>query len=90
MLRASSVRYAVALPLILLFVGGHAHAEPPKNGQSAPRGDYSYQFVDDPLMAGVFGANDARITVAGHPIRMTLIKPRTAFVVEMLKTVENL
>jgi hypothetical protein len=54
-----------------------------------PRG-YSYQFSDDPLAAGGFDAHDARILVASHVIRTTLIRPRTAFVVEMLKSVENL
>jgi hypothetical protein len=51
---------------------------------------YTYEFSDDPLAAGGFGANDARIIVAGHAIRVTLIRPRTTFVAEMLKTVENL
>ena len=51
---------------------------------------YMYQFTDDPLAAGGFDAHDARIVVQGHGIRATLIRPRTAFVVEMLKSVENL
>ena len=59
-------------------------------GRPADAQGYTYTFTDDPLAAGGFGANDARIVVAGRPIRTTLIRPRTSFVAEMLKTVENL
>jgi hypothetical protein len=50
----------------------------------------TYQFTDEPLDAGGFGPNDARITFSAHPIRCTLIRPRTAFVMEMFKSVEAL
>ncbi len=51
---------------------------------------YGYEFSDDPLSAGGFGPNDATIRVRPGPIRTTLIRPRTSFVPEMLKSVENL
>ena len=51
---------------------------------------YGYEFADDPLSAGGFGPNDATIRVRPDPIRRTLIRPRTSFVPEMLKSVENL
>ena len=51
---------------------------------------YGYEFSDDPLAAGGFGPNDATIRVRPGPVRMTLIRPRTSFVPEMLKSVENL
>jgi len=51
---------------------------------------YGYEFSDDPLSAGGFGPNDATIRVRSGPVRTTLIRPRTQFVVEMLKSVENL
>jgi hypothetical protein len=51
---------------------------------------YGYQFSDDPLAAGGFGPRDATIRVRPGPVRQTLIKPRTSFVPEMLKSVENL
>lgn len=56
------------------------------------RGDegYGYEFSDDPLAAGGFGPNDATIRVRPGPVRTTLIRPRTSFVPEMLKSVENL
>ena len=52
--------------------------------------DYGYEFSDDPLSAGGFGPNDATIRVRPGPVRTTLIRPRTSFVPEMLKSVENL
>lgn len=53
-------------------------------------GGYGYEFSDDPLNAGGFGPNDATIRVRPGPVRTTLIRPRTSFVPEMLKSVENL
>ena len=49
-----------------------------------------YSFDDDPLNAGGFGPNDATIRVRARAARTTLIRPRTSFVPEMLKSVENL
>lgn len=51
---------------------------------------YGYEFEDDPLNAGGFGPNDATIRVRPRAARTTLIRPRTSFVPEMLKSVENL
>jgi hypothetical protein len=51
---------------------------------------YGYEFSDDPLSAGGFGPNDATIRVRPGPVRTMLIRPRTSFVPEMLKSVENL
>ncbi len=51
---------------------------------------YGYTFNDDPLSAGGFGPNDATIRVRPNAVRNTLIRPRTTFVPEMLKSVENL
>jgi hypothetical protein len=53
-------------------------------------GDYGYKFEDDPLSAGGFGPADATIRVRPGPVRTTLIRPRTSFVPEMLKSVENI
>ena len=51
---------------------------------------YGYSFDDDPLNAGGFGPNDATIRVRPRAARTTLIRPRTSFVPEMLKSVESL
>jgi len=53
-------------------------------------GGYGYEFSDDPLNAGGFGPNDATIRVRPTAARTTLIRPRTSFVPEMLKSVENI
>ena len=60
------------------------------NGASGGSGDYGYKFEDDPLAAGGFGPSDATIRVRPGPVRTTLIRPRTSFVPEMLKSVENI
>jgi hypothetical protein len=60
------------------------------NGASGGNGDYGYKFEDDPLAAGGFGPSDATIRVRPGPVRTTLIRPRTSFVPEMLKSVENI
>ena len=62
-------------------------APPDKAGKDQ---GYGYEFSDDPLNAGGFGPNDATIRVRPGPVRTTLIRPRTSFVPEMLKSVENL
>ena len=65
--------------------GGRAAA-----GGGGADGDYGYEFEDDPLSAGGFGPTDATIRVRPGPVRTTLIRPRTSFVPEMLKSVENI
>jgi hypothetical protein len=67
--------------------GGAAAAKPTGGGKDE---GYGYEFSDDPLAAGGFGPNDATIRVRPGPVRTTLIRPRTSFVPEMLKSVENL
>jgi len=91
---------AVLVGAALLLVGSAASAQgtKPAAGGGAPAaagggGDkdgYGYEFSDDPLSAGGFGPNDATIRVRPGPVRTTLIRPRTSFVPEMLKSVENL
>jgi hypothetical protein len=51
---------------------------------------YGYDFADDPLNAGGFAATDATIRVRPPVARITLIRPRTSFVPEMLKSVEHM
>jgi hypothetical protein len=51
---------------------------------------YGFVFRDDPLQASGLGGVAPRIPIVVHASRETLIRPRTAFVVEMLKSVENL
>jgi len=82
----------------LLFSSASAFAQQPGGGGAQPKASggggkdegYGYEFSDDPLAAGGFGPNDATIRVRPGPVRTTLIRPRTSFVPEMLKSVENL
>jgi hypothetical protein len=73
----------------VLLVTSFALAQPGKGAGKKDEG-YGYEFTDDPLNAGGFGPNDATIRVRPGPVRTTLIRPRTSFVPEMLKSVENL
>jgi len=77
----------------ILLVASNAYAAVARTVEGAPSGKeegYGYEFGDDPLSAGGFGPNDATIKVRPGPVRRTLIRPRTSFVPEMLKSVENL
>jgi hypothetical protein len=69
---------------------GGGGAAPKASGGGGKDEGYGYEFSDDPLAAGGFGPNDATIRVRPGPVRTTLIRPRTSFVPEMLKSVENL
>jgi len=67
-----------------------AQSEATPGAPGGGNGDYGYKFEDDPLSAGGFGPADATIRVRPGPVRTTLIRPRTSFVPEMLKSVENI
>jgi hypothetical protein len=62
-----------------------AAADPTKKDDS-----YGYQFNDDVLNADTKIANDVRILVRPRGVRERLLRPRTHFVTEMLKSVENM
>jgi hypothetical protein len=81
----------IAGTLLTLSASSRAQdATPPAAGTPGSSGDYGYKFEDDPLSAGGFGPSDATIRVRPGPVRTTLIRPRTSFVPEMLKSVENI
>jgi uncharacterized membrane protein len=82
----------VAAALALFASSAMAQGAQPTGagGGNEKSGDYGYKFEDDPLSAGGFGPNDATIRVRPGPVRTTLIRPRTSFVPEMLKSVENI
>jgi hypothetical protein len=91
---------ALALSVCTFAMVPMAHAQAPKPGAASVKttdtsgaGDqkgYGYTFDDDPLNAGGFGPGDATIRVRPRAARTTLIRPRTSFVPEMLRSVENL
>jgi hypothetical protein len=84
---AAGATLLIAAPAFAQAPGGGAAAATAGGGE----GDgYGYEFEDDPLNAGGFGPNDATIKVRPRAARTTLIRPRTSFVTEMLKSVENI
>jgi hypothetical protein len=81
---------AGSVVLALSFMAVAASAQEKEVAESKTDDGYGYSFDDDPLNAGGFGPNDATIRVRARAARTTLIRPRTSFVPEMLKSVENL
>jgi hypothetical protein len=84
--------YRVLFVLALASTSATAFADPPKDPpRPAPSAaGYSYTFTDDALLAGATGVLGVPIKSRPPGIRATLIRPRTAFIVELLKSVENL
>ncbi len=82
--------------LAVLLLASSAWAQDAPVAKESPGGDkaggegYGYEFSDDPLAAGGFGPNGATIKVRPKAARTTLIRPRTHFIPEMLKSVENI
>ncbi|HEX2732712.1 MAG TPA: hypothetical protein VHM70_13970 [Polyangiaceae bacterium] len=87
-LRSMAAVCLVALAGLTISKVASAQGAPPAGGGDGE--GYGYEFEDDPLNAGGFGPNDATIRVRPKAARTTLIRPRTTFVPEMLKSVENL
>ena len=84
---------AIGLAAWLLASGAFAQGvkeTPAAAGDAGSAEGYGYEFDDDPLAAGGFGPNDATIKVRPKAARTTLIRPRTHFIPEMLKSVENI
>jgi hypothetical protein len=97
MVRSVRSYWGVLAGLSVVLISGVVSAQaapaagaPPAAGGAGKDSGYGYEFSDDPLNAGGFGPNDATIRVRPGPVRTTLIRPRTSFVPEMLKSVENL
>ena len=89
----AKVAVSVVAAGLTLLLAAPAFAQDAKEAPAAAgdKGDgYGYEFEDDPLNAGGFGPNDATIKVRPRAARTTLIRPRTSFVTEMLKSVENI
>ena len=73
--------------ITIMCIGLPAHAQTITHEDKE---GYGYEFDDDPLNAGGFGANDMTIKVRPKAARVTLIRPRTSFIYEMLKSIEDL
>lgn len=88
MVKLKKIGCSFAVSFLVLATTSIAFAEEVK--ESGGDDGYGYEFEDDPLAAGGFGPNDSRIRVRRGAQRSTLIKPRTQFISELLKSVENL
>lgn len=90
MKRSSKLRMVAGLVgFSVIVLAPTAFAQDVKESGGGDDG-YGYEFTDDPLSAGGFGPNDSTIRVRAKAQRTTLIRPRTSFVPEMLKSVEDL
>lgn len=74
----------------LLAPTAYAEDAPGVKSMSLSSTGYSVAFDDDPLQAGGIGGVTTRIAIVERASRSTLIRPRTAFVIELLKSVEKL
>ena len=82
---------AAVTVLFVLGFAGVASAEETDDYKTQDEKDgYSVTFKDDGLLGGGLDGGGPMIKVRGRPVRVTLIRPRTSFVQEMLKSVENL
>jgi hypothetical protein len=99
MKRTNKLLVVASLAAVVLSLSAKSYAQDAAGGAAGGgaaaggaggNGDYGYKFEDDPLAAGGFGPSDATIRVRPGPVRTTLIRPRTSFVPEMLKSVENI
>ena len=85
-----------SLAAVLLSLSAKSYAQDAAGGGAAaasPRGwqrRLRVQVRRRSARAGGFGPSDATIRVRPGPVRTTLIRPRTSFVPEMLKSVENI
>lgn len=83
--------FAISVGMAAFVVAPSVFAQDAAKSTDDKGGDgYGYEFSDDPLNAGGFGPNDATIKVRPRAARTTLIRPRTTFVMEMMKSVENI
>jgi hypothetical protein len=88
--RSKVVAISIGLTAFAAAPAVFAQDAKPAGGGGEKADGYGYEFSDDPLNAGGFGPNDATIKVRPRAARTTLIRPRTTFVPEMLKSVENI
>ncbi len=75
---------------LIVLCSNLALADGPGYQETQSGQDQSVIFKDDPLAAGGFGPNDVILRVPPTPKRVMLLRPRTQFVPELLKTVESL
>lgn len=83
----------IAVPLSLTGIAPIASAETrhhPVAATHEEQNGYGYEFTDDKLLGGGNSTYGSTIRVPGRFPKTLLIRPRTQFVAEMLKSVEVL
>lgn len=87
----SIIKMAIVSGVVLAGVLGAGTASADETARVRGTGDdYTYEFLDDPLAARGVVPGGGTITVPKRQVRTLLIRPRTQFITEMLKSVENL
>jgi hypothetical protein len=81
---------SVVVALTLSTLASAAAADGPTASSFAAQDGYGYRFNDDAMVGGGLLPSDPRLHVVPHAARGLLIRPRTQFIAEMLKSVENL
>jgi hypothetical protein len=85
-----NINYKIVLIVVSLFIMSTSKAAAQVTKVTQKDEGYGYEFDDDPLAAGGFGPNDSRIRVRRGVMRTTLIKPRTSFIKELIKSVDDI
>ena len=71
-------------------VGATTTAEAQVKRSTQTDSGYIEEFFDDPLHSGVDVPGGGRIIVRPVAHRVRLLRPRTSFVIEMIKSVESI
>ena len=88
-LKTQTLVLALVGALATISWSGIGYAES-TDGARSTSGDYEYRFVDDGLLGSTLAnSGDIYKGRAGFH-RVLLLRPRTAFVVQLFKSVENL
>lgn len=78
---------ALVVAVAASSVVGAASAQTPTQ---AKVDSYTYTFIDDDLLGDTLSSPPPILKGGKRPMRITLIRPRASFVVEMLKSVETM
>ncbi|HKY37701.1 MAG TPA: hypothetical protein VJN18_17285 [Polyangiaceae bacterium] len=83
-MRLPTLPFVLALGLLPITLAGSSRAQT----DSAKADGYFYDFKDDYMVGDTISSNTAILKVRKPAARVTLIRPRTHFVAEMIKSVE--
>jgi hypothetical protein len=82
---------ALVVAVASFSVVGAASAQTPTQARQEPSNNsYTYTFIDDDLLGDTLSSPPPILKGGKRPMRITLIRPRASFVVEMLTSVETM